>query len=171
MKQYLEIGELVTTHGVGGELKLYPWSDSADQLGAVRAVYLDEAGGTKLEVESLRIQKNMNLIKLKGYDAVEAARALVGKTLYAARAELPLPKGRYFVADLLGCRVEDADTGEEYGVLCDVTDNGAHGVYHIRRAGGEVRMLPAVEPFLVATDVEAGVIKIRPIEGMMTDAD
>lgn len=171
MKQYLEIGEIVTTHGVGGELKLYPWCDGAGQLKTIKAVYLDEAGAKRLEVEGLRTQKNMNLIKLKGYDAVETARALVGRTLYASRDELALPKGRYFVADLLGCRILDADTGEDYGTLCEVTDNGAHGIYHVRRADDEVRMLPAVEPFLVSTDVEAGEIRIRPIEGMMTDAD
>ncbi len=171
MKQYLEIGEIVTTHGVGGDLKLYPWSDSAQQLCGLKEVYLDEAGQKKLRIERLRVQKKMNLLKLRGYDTVETARALVGKTLFAARDDLPLPKGKHFVADLLGCRVLDADSGEEYGVLCEVTDNGAHGIYHVRRADGEIRMVPAVEPFLAGVDVEAREIRIRPIEGMMRDAD
>lgn len=166
MKAYLEAGEFVTTHGIAGELRLYPWSDEPAFLAGFPAFYLDAAGQKPLKTEKIRPHKNLCIVKLAGVDSIEAARPYIGKTVYIARADARLPEGSYFVQDLLGATVRDADTGEDYGTIAAITRPGRHDVYEISRPSGEKVLFPAAGPFMVRTDVEAGLVLIRPIEGM-----
>ncbi len=169
MKPYIEAGEVVSVHGVRGEVNLYPWADSADALRPVQRYALSGAGAPVLSVQQSRAHKNMLVLKLEGYDTPETARALIGKTLYVKREDLPLEEGRFFVQDLIGLPVQHADTGEVYGILTDVSSGGAQDNYHIRLLrGGEV-LFPAVEPFLAEIDLTGGRILVRPIEGMLDD--
>lgn len=170
MKPYIEIGEVVSLHGVAGEMKLYPWADSADALVHLKKAYLTADGGEQVQMKA-RVHKDMLLLKLSGVDTLEDARAYLKRTFYAARGDLPLAEGRFFVQDLLGCRVENEDSGEVYGVLKDVTNNGANDVYKIVNGEGDVFLFPAVAAFLGEIDPENGVIKVRPIEGMFTHED
>ena len=168
---YLEVGEVVTTLGVNGEVRVYPWCDSPSDLCGIKKLYLSEDGEGLLSAESIRAHKNVVVAKFEGYGSVEASRALVGKTLYAAREDFKLPKGRYFICDLIGARVTDADTGEEYGELSDVINHGATDIYCIRMKSGGERMLPAVDDIVISRDLDAKEIKIRPIAGLLTDED
>lgn len=165
-KAYLEAGEFVTTHGIGGELRLYPWSDSPAFLAGFERLYSSPTGGKPLEVAQIRPHKNICIVKLAGVDTIVDARPYIGKTVWIARADADLPEGRFFVQDLLGARVQDADTGEVYGNIATITHPGRHDVYEIQRPGGGMSLFPAVEPFLVKVNTESGEVWIRPIEGM-----
>lgn len=121
MKEFLECGKIVSTHGVRGEVKAEVWMDSPEEMTALKTLYLD-GGKTPLTVKGARVHKNMVLLTLAGVETPEAGSALRQKVLFARREVIPLEKGQYFLQDLLGCEVKDADTGKEYGKLCDITE-------------------------------------------------
>ena len=158
--QYLEAGEIVTTHGVRGEMKILPWSDGPDFLLDFDRVCIDEK---QYSVESCRIQKTCNLLKLKGIDTVEDAQALRGKTVNVFREDAP--EDLIFVAELIGVRV--FFDGEEIGVIADVLDYPGNKVYVVR--GEHEYMIPAVKAFVLSTDLEDNSMQVRLIEGMRTD--
>jgi 16S rRNA processing protein RimM len=170
MKPYLEAGEFVATHGIAGELRLYPWCDTPGFLSSFKTLYLDEGGKSALEILDIRPHKSLCIVKLKGINTLEAARAYIGETAYIARAEAPLPEGRYFVQDLLGATVADAETGEAYGVIQAITRPGRHDVYKITRPDGATVLFPAAPPFIQDIDAAAGRVTVRPIPGMFTEA-
>lgn len=171
MKPFLEAGEFVTTHGITGELRLYPWCDGPSFLAGFSTFYLDEAGRQPLKVEGLRPHKNICIVQLEGIGSIEAARPLIGKVVYIKRADAKLPPGRFFVQDLLGAVVLDDETGVSYGTLRAITHPGRHDVYEIHGPNGQVWYFPAVAPFLASVDVEAGVVRVRPIEGMFEEEE
>lgn len=168
LKAFLEIGEIVTTHGVLGEVKVYPWCDEPDFLCQLSRLYLAEGSQPK-KVETVRVHKKMCLIKFEGIEDMESARSLVGTTLWAARADMPLEEGRYFVQDILGCEVRDADTNQVYGVIVNITHPAANDVYTIRNQKQEEFLFPAVDEFLEALCPEEGYVLVRPIPGMFND--
>lgn len=162
--QFLEAGQIVNTHGIQGEVKIVPWCDTPDFLCQFDTFYLD---GKPVKVRSARVHKGNVLATLEGVTDVNGAMALKGKVLSIDRTGVELPDGRHFIADLMGLDVIDAATGEKIGVVADVLTPPAHEVYVVK--GEHEYMIPAVDEFLVETDVEAGYIKVRLIEGMRTD--
>ena len=164
-KRFLEAGEFVTTHGVAGELRLYPWCDSPQFLADCEVLYLGADGEYPLRVVSVRPHKNLCVVRLDGVESIEQARPFIGKTVYIDRGDAQLPQGHYFVQDLLGARVVDADNGREYGRVQEVTHPGRHDVWRVGGEDGEY-LFPAVPPFLVSLDLEEEVARVRPIEGM-----
>ena len=160
--QFLEAGEIVTTHGVRGEMKVLPWADGPDFLMDFDRVRID---GTEYKVESCRIQKTCNLLKLKGIDTMEAAQAMHGKTIEVYREDAD-PE-MIFVAELIGMDVEC--DGEHIGKVADVLDYPGNKVYVVK--GEKEYMIPAVKAFILDTDVDAGTMQVRLIEGMETNAD
>lgn len=166
MKPYLEAGEFTTTHGIGGELRLYPYADDPGFLTGFSTLYLDDAGKRPLAVVQIRPHKSICVVKLAGVDSIDDARPYIGKTAYLARADAKLPEGRYFVQDLLGARVVDADSGEVYGTIHAITRPGRHDVYEVARPDGSSVLFPAVDSFIAGTDLAAGEIRVRPISGM-----
>ena len=107
-QQYLEAGKIINTFGIRGEVKLEPWCDSADFLRRIKTLYID---GKPRKVLSAKVHKGMLLVLFEGVEDVNTAMTLKNKIVYFDRADVRLPKGRYFVQDLLGASVEDADTG------------------------------------------------------------
>lgn len=166
MQKFLETGEFVTTHGILGELKLYPWSDGPQFLLGFSRLYLSADAGKVIEVEKVRVSKNVNIIKLKGINSIEDARAFIGKTVWIDRADVVLEPGQFFVQDLLGASVIDADTQKVYGKVANVLHPGNHDVYEILADDGETYLFPAVDEFIVERNVEEGTVLVRPIEGM-----
>lgn len=166
---YLEAGEIVGTHGVRGELRVQPWCDAPAQLAAIHTFYWDEQGQNPVGGRA-RAHKNIALVTLDGIDTVEKAQALRGRILYAHRDAFHLPKGRYFVRDLLGLSVRDRQSGDTYGTLCDVSQTGANSVYHVKTATGEV-LIPAVPEIVREVDIDGGAVYITPIKGLFDDAD
>ena len=115
MQKYLEAGKVVTTHGVRGEMKLELWCDGAAFLKKVGRLYTTPQGGRCYKITSIRPQGQMALLQLEGVSDMDAARALRGQVFYFDRDDATLPAGKWYVADLIGCEVRDADTGKVYG--------------------------------------------------------
>ena len=158
--QFLEAGEIVSTHGVRGEVKVYPWGDGPEFLTDFNRVRID---GRQYAMDSCRIQKTCNLVKLQGIDSVEAAQALRGKTVEVYREDAPADA--IYVAELIGISVF-AD-GETIGKIVDVLDYPGNKVYVVE--GEYTYMIPAVSAFVISTDLEADQMQVRIIEGMRTD--
>ena len=163
--RFLEAGQIVNTHGIRGEVKIVPWCDSPEFLLQFDTLYLDEKPVRVLEA---RVHKGNVLARLEGVDDVNAAMVLKGRTVSIDRTGVVLPEGRHFIADLMGLDVLDADSGEKLGVVADVLTPPAHEVYVVRGAGCEY-LIPAVDEFLIETNVEGGYIRVRLIEGMRAD--
>ena len=157
--QFLEAGEIVTTHGIRGEMKVLPWADGPDFLCDFRRVRI---GGQDYKVENCRVQKTCNLLKVSGVDTVEAAQALRGKTVEVYREDAPADM--IFVAELIGTEVV-AD-GKSLGKIEDVLDYPGNKVYVVK--GEYTYMIPAVKEFVLSTDLDAGIMQVRIIEGMGT---
>lgn len=170
LKQFLEAGQVVGTHGVRGELRVQPLGDSPEFLAKFRTLYLDQ-GRTPVRVRSARAHKNITLISLENVNSIDDGEKLRGRILYLNRNDARLPKGRYFIADLLGMKVSDADSGRYYGALTDVIQTGANDVYEITDDTGKTYLMPAVKSMVIETNVEAGEMKIRPVAGIFDDAD
>ncbi len=165
---YIETGEIVTVFGIKGEVKVYPWADYPQFLEEFDTFYIQKnrMKYEAMEAESVRTQKNMVIIKFAGIDDVDTARKLVGKTLYLDRDEIELEEGSYFVADLIGCTVIDDDKDSVIGTVVSVDNFGASDVYTIRNGEGGEFYFPAVDEFLVSTDIEEKKIRVKVIEGM-----
>ena len=170
-KKYLEAGKFVTTHGVMGELKAYPYCDSAEFLCDFSLLYPAENGGRPWRVTAARAHKGMALLKLEGIDGMDAARALVNRVFYIDRDDAHLPEGSWFLQDIIGLQVLDADTGKEYGTVVDITNSGASDIYEIRTPDGKTVLFPAVKEFLAEISPEQGYVRVRPIGWMFEDAD
>lgn len=164
MKQYLEIGKIVSVFGLRGEVKVQPWCDSPDFLCEFDTLYYKS--GTPVVIERSRVQKNIVIMKIEGCDTVEDAQKLRNRVLFMDRNDVELEEDAYFVQDLIGLKVIDADTGEEYGELTEVSETGANDVYHIRRADGSLCYIPAIPDVVKETDLENGVMKITPLDGL-----
>lgn len=165
-KQFIDTGEIVAVHGVHGEVRIHPWSDSGEFLCGFQRFYTDKNGQNILEVESARPHKNMVVAKLKGCDSVEQAQKLRGRVLYINRDDCALEAGDFFIQDLIGMAVRDVDSGEEYGILSDVSQTGANDVYHISAEGKALKLIPAIKDVVISTDLEANLMLIRPLEGL-----
>ena len=164
-KRFLECGKIVSTHGLRGEVKVLPWCDGPEALLPIKTFYLDK-GATPKKAEKCRVQKNMVLLKLEGVDTPEAAQALRGRVLWLDREEEALEEGQYYIQDLIGLTVEDADTGEVYGTLRDVSETGANDVYHVAFPDGRVQLVPAIPQVVERIDIDGGRMLIRPLEGL-----
>ena len=158
--QYLEAGEIVSTHGVRGEMKVLPWADGPDFLLDFSRVRID---GVVYQVEGCRVQKTCNLLKLEGIETMEQAQQMRGKTVEVFRDDAP--EGLIFVAELIGMDVQA--NGESIGLLADVLDYPSNKVYVVK--GKYEYMIPAVNQFIEDIDMQKGVIRVRLIEGMCTD--
>ena len=158
--RFLEAGEIVSTHGIRGEMKVLPWADGPDFLLDYNRVRI---GNRDYTVESCRVQKTCNLLKLEGIDTMEDAQAMRGKILQIYREDAP--EGLIFAAELIGVSVE-AD-GQKIGLITDVLDYPGNKVYVVK--GEHEYMIPAVKEFILSTDVDANLMQVRLIEGMQTD--
>lgn len=162
-KQFLETGEVVSTHGIQGEIKILPWADSPDFLLDFKTLYLN---GKPYSVLSSRVHKTCVLAKLQGIDTPEQATLLRGQTVSVDRSGLSLPEGTVFIADLIGCRVLDEEENE-IGRIKDVLTMPSSDVYVIE--GRKKYMIPAVKEFVREINVAEGFVRVHLIEGMAAD--
>lgn len=168
-KEFLEAGKIVGTHGVRGMVRIDPWADSCEFLKQFKTLYI-KGGKEALEILSLSAHGRIAIAKIKGVETIETAEKLRHETLYIKRDDAKLPNGRYFVDELIGCEVFDADTNEKLGVITDVSKTGANDVWHIERDGTEY-LVPAIDSVIVSVDVENEKAVIRPLRGIFSDAD
>lgn len=159
-RPYLEIGKIINTHGVRGEVKLEPWADSPAQLKDLRHMH---SGDRCYDVEQCRVHGRFLIVKLAGVDTVEAAMALKGRVLTADRAELPLPEGAFFIQDMIGLPVLTGD-GQELGVLKEVLDYPAGRIFVVQ--GREEHLIPEKGGFFTSLDPSLGHLTADLPEGM-----
>ncbi len=170
-KQFLEIGKITNVHGLRGEVKVIPWCDDAAFLCSFDTLYLDE-GRTPVQILRARMMKNMVILQLEGCETREQAELMRNRVLYMDRDEVELEEGLYFIQDLIGLQVSDADTGKVYGTLRDVLQTGANDVYVITDPETKKEYLvPAIPDVVLETNIEAGTMTIRPLKGLFDDAD
>ena len=131
MQNYLPACKIVSTHGVRGEMKALPLCDGAAFLAKFKRLFTTADGAGETRVLGVRAQGNVILLRLDGVTDMDAARAQVGRTYYLAKADAKLPRGRYFIDDLLGCDVVDADTDRVYGQLTNVDRPAAQDIYTV----------------------------------------
>ena len=170
LREYLEIGKIVSTHGIKGEVRVDPWCDSPEFMKRFKTLYFDSKGEKSVRVLSCRPHGNIVILSLEGVSNIEQASALRNRVLYMNRKDARLPEGHYFIQDLVGCTVVDADDpGVIYGKLNDVSETGANDVWHVMAKNGKEYLLPAIGSVVIETDVEAGVVRIRPLRGIFDD--
>ena len=158
--QYIEAGEIVTTHGVRGEVKVLCWLDDPEMLCDFDRCLID---GREYEMEQVRVQKTCNLVKLSGIDTMEAAQAMRGKQIELYREDID--DEVIFAAELIG--VEVYAEGEKIGKITEVLDYPGNSVYVVK--GRYEYMIPAVKHFILETDMEANTMQVKLIEGMRSD--
>lgn len=163
-KQYLEAGKIVTTHGIKGEIKIMPYTDYPELLCEFDRLFLGK-NHEKINVERSRVFKNMVIAKLEGYDTPEAAEKLRNKILYMHRDDLELDEDTYFIQDLIGIEVSDADSGFVYGKITDVMQTGANDVYVVQGKDREY-LVPAIPEVVITTNIDENTMTIRPLEGL-----
>jgi 16S rRNA processing protein RimM len=165
---FLEIGTIVGTHGIHGEVRVNPACDSPEFFAGFDTLYYDAQGQKPVRVLGVRAHKNVALLRLEGVDTIEAAQALGSEKLFFRRAEARLEEGQFFIAELLGCEVYDAgDPALRYGVICDVSQTGANDVWHIRMDGGKEILIPVIDDVVKSVDIAKGRIEIVMLEGLL----
>ena len=169
MQKLLETGKIVSVFGLKGEVKVQPWCDDPAFLCEFDTLYYKS--GTPVEIERSRVQKNIVVMKIKGIDTVEEAQKIRNRVRYLDRDDVELDEDTYFVQDLVGLKVVDLDSGREYGTLTEVSETGANDVYHIKSADGKMYYIPAIPSVVAETDIEGGVMKITPLDGLFDDAE
>lgn len=169
MKQYLETAKIVATHGIHGEVRCQYFCDSTEFLCEFDELYLDKNGEKPVEITRAYPHKNVVIMKIDGIDTVEDAQKLIGKTLYMNRDDVELDEDVYFIQDIIGLVVKDIDSGEVYGKISDVYQNGATDVYSIKKENGRELMFPYIDEVVKKIDIEAGEMLIKPLEGLFDE--
>ena len=159
----IEVGKIVNTHGIRGDLKVEYWCDSAEVFFELDTVFLKD--GTEYSIEDAKIHKNHLLVHLEGIDSIENAEKLKNKILYADENDFELDEDVYFIKDIIGIEVFDADTNEKYGKITEVLQNSTKDVYIIKGENREY-LVPAIEECIIETDINEKIMKIRPLKGL-----
>ncbi len=173
-REFLQIGEIVSTHALKGEIKVKPWCDSVDVISSLEYLYINDGrkiAEQAIEIENVKEHKGMAIIKLDGVDTVEDGAALRGKVLYARREDIPIDEDSYFIVDLIGMQVYNIDSDELIGELIDITPTGANDVYHIKSTVGKIYLVPAIKQVVKDINTSTKTMKIRPLEGLLDDED
>ncbi len=171
MKQpYLECGKIINTHGVRGTLKIESYCDSPKILSKLTRVFLKTANGnyTERKVRSATVAKGAVLANWEGIESLDDAMPYKGKVIYALREDIPLKEGAYFVADLIGLSLIDAENGKIYGTVKEVESMPSSDMYTVSLPSGKEVLFPAVKEFVKEIRPEEGIF-ITPIEGFFED--
>lgn len=168
MEERLQVGIISSTHGVHGEVKVFPTTDDVNRFKKLKEVILESGKETKvLEIAGVKFFKQFAILKFKGIDTLNDVEKYRGASLYVTRANaVKLKKDEYFIADLMGLCVKDED-GQEIGVLKEVLETGANDVYIINLKDGRELLLPAIKQCVLEVDVEAGFIRIHILDGLL----
>ena len=168
MEDLLQVGIITSTHGVRGEVKVYPTTDDPRRFRRLKEVVLD-TGREKinLEIEGVKFFKQFVILKFKGLDNINDIEKYRQKSLYVTRKNaVRLQRDEYFIADLIGLKVQDED-GTELGTVKDVIETGANDVYDVEMADGRSLLLPAIKQCILNVDVENGMMQVHVLEGLL----
>lgn len=167
MEDLLQVGVITTTHGVRGEVKVFPTTDDSARFKELKKVLLDTGKETlELEIAGVKFFKNLVILKFKGIDDINEVEKFKKCGLYVAREDaVALDENEYFIADLIGLKVW-SDEDEELGELTDVLQTGANDVYVVRQEGGEELLLPAIKECVKEVDLKEGKILVHLLKGL-----
>ena len=168
MEDMLRVGVISSTHGVRGEVKVFPTTDDPARFEDLETVFLDTGREKlKLEISGVKFFKNMVILKFKGYDNINDIEKYRGKDLWITRdQDVPLGEDENFVADLIGLSVV-TDQGETLGVMKDVMFTGANDVYVVERENGKELLFPAIKDCILDVDLEEGVMTVHVLDGLL----
>ncbi len=168
MEKYLRVGVISNTHGVHGEVKVYPTTDDIKRFDYLKEAVLD-TGKEYIEVNvtSVKYFKNMVILKFEQFNNMDQVIPYKGMDLLVTRENaIPLEEGEHFIVDLVGCKVV-TDDGEDFGELVDVLQTGANGVYVVKMNDGKEVLLPVIDECVLEKDVENKVIKVHIMKGLL----
>jgi 16S rRNA processing protein RimM len=168
MEDRLQVGIITSTHGVRGEVKVFPTTDDVKRFKKLKSVILDTGKeNIELEIESVKFFKQFAILKFKGIDDINDVQKYRQKSLYVTRDKaVRLNRDEYFIADLIDLRVLD-ENDNEIGVMTDVMQTGANDVYVIKMNDGRELLLPAIKECVLKVDIEAGFVKVHIMEGLL----
>lgn len=169
MLDILRVGAIASTHGIAGEVKVFPTTDDPKRFKKLKSVLLDTGKEkTELEITQVKFFKNMVILKFKDHDRIEDVMAYKGKELYVTRDNaVKLEKNEYFIADLIGMKVY-TDTEELLGTLTDVLQTGANDVYVVEMEDGREVLIPAIRQCILLVDTKAARMKVHLLEGLLS---
>nr|WP_255570116.1 ribosome maturation factor RimM [Cohnella sp. CFH 77786] len=167
----LNVGKIVNTHGIRGELRVWPQTDFPDvrfKAGSRLLMVPPEAGEkVEVEIQSAREQKNVFVLKLKGYDDINQVEKFKGWELKVGESDrVPLSEGEYYVRDIVGCTVV-TEEGETVGMITDVLSPGANDVWVVKRPKGKELLLPVIDEVVLEVDVPSQRVKVHLMEGLL----
>ncbi len=168
MEDKFQVGVITSTHGVRGEVKVFPTTDDPNRFKRLKEVILDTGKEELvLEVEGVKFFKQFVILKFKGFDNINDIEKYRQKSLYVTRKNaVRLKKDEYFVADLMGMKVVD-EQSEEIGVLKEVMETGANDVYVITMTDGRELLLPAIRQCILNVDMDNNVIQVHILDGLL----
>ncbi len=167
MEDMLQVGVITQTHGIRGEVKVFPTTDDAARFKKLKKVTLDNGKERReLEIASVKFFKNLVILKFKGIDNINDVEKYKKAPLYVTREDaVPLGENEYFIADLIGLKVI-SDEGEELGILDDVLQTGANDVYVVKCDNGEEILVPAIKDCVKNVDIEGNEITLHLLPGL-----
>ena len=168
MLDYFRVGVIANSHGVKGEVKVYPTTDDIERFKELKTVYLNENGSYKeLHVNSVKYVKNMVVLGFDEYDNMNDILGLKGMELYVDRENaIPLNEGEFYVADMIGADVV-TDMGDHFGTLKDILKTGANDVYVIQTDDGKEVLFPSIPECIFEKDLENKSIKVHIMDGLL----
>lgn len=163
----LEVGKIVNTHGLKGEVKVVSWTDFPDDFENIKTVYAKtHSGETLLTISNIKYQKNNLIIKFSEINSIDDAEKYKNVILSASRDDLgELPEGVYYIADLIGLDVID-DTGRHIGKIKDVFNSGASDIYEVERTGQKSLLLPVIDDVVLNIDIDGHTVTVHIIDGL-----
>ena len=163
----LEVGKIVNTHGLRGEVKVVPWTDYPEVFEDIETVYIKKKSDyERLDIAGIKYQKNNLIIRFAQLKDINEAEKYKNRVLYAESASLgELPEGVYYIADLIGLDVVKED-GEKVGVISDVFNTGSNDIYEVKREGQKNLLLPVIDDVVLNIDVENKKVTVRMMEGL-----
>ncbi len=171
MEDLYQVGSITQTHGIRGEVKVFPLTDDISRFKNMKNLLLDagKEGYISLEVENARPQKNLVILKFKGIDNINDIEKYKGHGLYVTKDNrVDLKEDEYFIADLIGCDVYlDSDRDNRFGTISDVMETGANDVYEITLESGKTVLVPAIKDCILDVDIEGRRMEIHLMEGLM----
>ncbi|GAA6408645.1 ribosome maturation factor RimM [Blautia hominis] len=168
MEDLLQAGVITTTHGIRGEVKVFPTTDDVHRFEDLDSVLLDTGREyMELEIENVKYFKQYAILKFKGIDNINDIEKYKGRSLYVTRDQaIPLEEDEYYIADLIGLDIY-LENGEKFGVLKDVMETGANDVYIVETEEGKEVLIPAIHECVLDIDVEENRMEIHLMDGLL----
>lgn len=168
MEELLKVGVITSTHGIRGEVKVYPTTDDLNRFTYLKDCIIDT--GTKrlpVQVEGCKFFKNQAILKFKGYDSINDIEKYKNASLLVTRENaVPLEEGEFYIADIINAKVYE-ENGNELGILTEVMETGANDVYVVQMKNGKEVLIPAIPDCILEVDIEEPKVVVHLMKGML----